>query len=98
MSVFASKIKEHWYAYGNIYVCVGVFMITVVMVSSLALCLIFYAKPNRAETQSIPLEVKVFINDNDTIIPKILDNISELKSAIDSMRQDTLELTIVKGK
>lgn len=98
MKLFASKIKEHWYAYRNIYVCVGVFIITVVMVSSLALYLIFNAKPDVTETQPIPLEVKVFINDDDTIMPKIHDDISELKNAIDSMRQDTLQITIVKGK
>lgn len=98
MDLFASKIKEHWDAYSNIYVCVVVLMITVVMVSSLALSLIFNAKPDVTETRPIPFEVKVFIIDNDTIMPKLLEDISELKNAIDSMQQDTLQLTIVKRK
>ena len=44
-----------------------------------------------------PVAVKVFINENDTIIPALSAEIKELKGMVQKIQDDTLCVTITKG-
>lgn len=72
------------------------------MTVSIIICIFAYAliigKQNCTENASKePVAVKVFINENDTIIPALSAEIKELKEMMQKMQEDTLCVTITKG-
>lgn len=72
------------------------------MTVSIIICILAYAliigKQDRKEDVSKePVAVKVFINENDTIIPALSAEIKVLKEMIQKMQDDTLRITITKG-
>ena len=98
MGKLKEKIDEHWSNYCVVYVCVSILIGAVIIIASLSYCLI--VKPVRNETRKIdsPTAVKVFINQNDSIIPQLQTDIQELKGMIKEMQNDTLHVMITKEK
>lgn len=97
MVTFKEKIKGHWLNYCGIYVCMGIFICSVIIIAALSYCLIIKPVHKEIHQNSTPAAVKVFINQNDSIMPQIQSDIQELKGLIEEMQNDALHVMITKG-
>lgn len=79
------------------YVCFFLFMTVSIIICILAYTLIIVKQDHKEDVSKEPVAVKVFINENDTIIPALSAEIKELKEMIQKMQDDTLRITITKG-
>ena len=80
------------------YVCLFFFMVGAIIIGILAYALIIGKQECKEDASKEPVAVKVFINENDTIIPALSAEIKELKEMMQKMQEDTLCVTITKGK
>ena len=91
-----TRLSEHLKIYWSTYLYLSIFLLVSIFIGILAYALILN-KPNSKETTKEPFAVKVFINENDTIIQALSSDIKELKNMIQKMQEDTLCVTITKG-
>lgn len=98
MDSIKEKIREHWSNYCGVYVCMSIFVCSAIIVASLSYCLIVKPVSNEAPRIETPNAIKVFINQNDSIMPQIQSDLQELKGMIEEMQNDTLHVMITKGK
>lgn len=71
------------------------------MTVSIIICILAYAliigkQEYKEDSYKEPVAIKVFINENDTIIPALSAEIKELKEMMQKMQEDTLCVTITK--
>lgn len=95
------KIKEclfeHLKQHRLMYFCQFVFLTVSIIICFLAYALIIEKQDSKEGASNEPVAVKVFINENDTIIPALSAEIKELKNMMQKMQDDTLCVTITKG-
>ena len=94
------KIKEHWETYCSVYICSGVFVFTTIVIACLAYSIIIRPEIIMDTDKGMgnnPPAIKVFINQNDTIMPRVLNDLQEVKGMIEEMKNDTLHVVITKG-
>lgn len=95
------KIKErqseHLKQYWLTYVYQFIFMTVSIIICIFAYALIIGNQGYKENVSKEPVAVKVFINENDTIIPALSAEIKELKELMHKMQEDTLCVTITKG-
>lgn len=90
-------LSEHLKQYWLTYVCQFVFMTVSISICIFAYSLIKIKQESKEDASKEPVAIKVFINENDTIIPALSAEINELKEMIQKMQDDTLCITITRG-
>lgn len=95
------KIKEclsaHLKKYRLMYISQFIFMTVSIIICIFVYALIIGKQVYNEACSKEPVAVKVFINENDTIIPTLSEEIKELKEMMQKMQDDTLCVTITKG-
>lgn len=89
----SEHLKQHWL----MYVCQFIFMTVSIIIGIFTYALIIGKQEYNEAGSKEPVAVKVFINENDTIIPALSAEIKELKEMMQKMQDDTLCVTITKG-
>lgn len=92
-----SLLSKHFEQHLSIYISLIIFIMGLIIMVVLASALIHDKKENKENVTKETVAVKVFINENDTIIPKLSSEIKDLKEMIQKMQEDTLCVTITKG-
>lgn len=92
-----SLLSKHFEQHLSMYISFIIFIIGLIIMVVLASALIHDKKENKDNVTKEAVAVKVFINENDTIIPKLSSEIKDLKEMIQKMQEDTLCVTITKG-
>lgn len=92
-----SLLSKHFEQHLSMYISHIIFIIGLIIMVVLASALIHDKKENKENITKETIVVKVFINENDTIIPKLSSEIKDLKEMIQKMQEDTLCVTITKG-
>lgn len=92
-----SLLSKHFEQHLSMYISLIIFIIGLIIMVVLASALIHDKKENKENITKETIVVKVFINENDTIIPKLSSEIKDLKEMIQKMQEDTLCVTITKG-
>lgn len=92
-----SLLSKHFEQHLSIYISLIIFIMGLIIMVVLASALIHDKKENMENVTKETVAVKVFINENDTIIPKLSSEINDLKEMIQKMQEDTLCVTITKG-
>lgn len=92
-----SLLSKHFEQHLSTYISLIIFIIGLIIMVVLASALIHDKKENKENVTKETVAVKVFINENDTIIPKLSSEIKDLKEMIQKMQEDTLCVTITKG-
>lgn len=92
-----SLLSKHFEQHLSMYISFIIFIIGLIIMVVLASALIHDKKENKDNVTKETVAVKVFINGNDTIIPKLSSEIKDLKEMIQKMQEDTLCVTITKG-
>lgn len=95
-----SLLSKHFEQHLSMYISLIIFIIGLIIMVVLASALIHDKKENKENKENVTKDtvaVKVFINENDTIIPKLSSEINDLKEMIQKMQEDTLCVTITKG-
>lgn len=90
-------LSEHLKQYWLTYVCQFLFMTVSIIIGILTFAIIIGKQECEEDVSKEPVAVKVFINENDTIIPTLSEEIKELKEMMQKMQDDTLCVTITKG-
>lgn len=90
-------LYKHFEQHLSMYISLIIFIIGLIIMVVLACALIHDKKENKENITKETVAVKVFINENDTIIPKLSSEIKDLKEMIQKMQEDTLCVTITKG-
>lgn len=93
-----TRLSEHFKQYWLTYVCQFIFMMFSIIICILAYALILGKQDRKEDVSKEPVAIKVFINENDTVIPALSAEIKELKEMMQKMQEDTLCITITKGK
>lgn len=93
-----TRLSEHLELHYPMYVCQLIFMTVSIIICILAYALIIGKQDRKEDVSKDQVAVKVFINENDTIIPALSAEIKELKEMMQKMQEDTLSVTITKGK
>lgn len=88
-----AHLKQHWL----MYLCQSIFMTISIVIGVIAYALIMEKQDSKEDTTLEPVAIKVFFNENDTIIPALSAEIKELKNMMQKMQEDTLCGTITKG-
>lgn len=91
-----NAIANHWIMYYPTYICISLFLVGSFIVGHIASALIIRECSSMNEPTKEPVAIRIFINDNDTIIPALSSEINELQEMIEKMRNDTLCVTITK--
>lgn len=91
-----SAIANHWSIYYQTYICISSLLVGSFIVGHIACALIIRESGPINEPAKEPVAIRIFINDNDTIIPLLSSKINELQEMIEKMRNDTLCVTITK--
>ena len=86
-------LKQHWL----MYLCHFIFMTFSIIIGIFVYALIMGKQEYNEVGSKEPVAVKVFINENDTIIPALSAEIKELKEMVQKIQDDTLCVTITKG-
>ena len=89
-----THLKQHWL----MYLCQSIFMTVSIIIGVITYALIMEKQDSKEDATQEPVAVKVFINENDSIIPALSAEIKELKNMMQKMQEDTLCVTITKGK
>lgn len=89
----SEHLKQHWLK----YVCQFIFMSVSIIICIFVYALIIGKQEYNEAGSKEPVAVKVFINENDTIIPALSAEIKELKEMVQKIQDDTLCVTITKG-
>lgn len=89
----SEHLKQHWLT----YVCQFLFMTVSIIICIFVYTLIIGKQEYIEAGSKEPVAVKVFINENDTIIPALSAEIKELKEMVQKIQDDTLCVTITKG-
>lgn len=92
-----SLLSKHFEQHLSMYISLIIFIIGLIIMVVLASALIHDKKENKENVTKETVAVKVFINENDTIIPKLSSELKDLKEMIQKMQEDTLCVTITKG-
>ena len=90
---FCVHLKQHWLT----YVCQFMFVTFSIIIGIFVYALIMGKQEYNEADSKEPVAVKVFINENDTIIPALSAEIKELKEMVQKIQDDTLCVTITKG-
>ncbi len=93
-----TSISDHWNIYWPAYTCLSVFVVGSIIVGLLGYSIISHKDGSMNESVKEPVAIKVFINENDTIIPALSSEIKELREMIQEMQEDTLCVTITQRK
>ena len=95
------KIKERFYVHLKqhrlMYLCQSIFMTVTIIIGILVYALIIGKQERKEDASNEPVAVKVFLNENDSIIPALSAEIKELKEMVQKIQDDTLCVTITKG-
>lgn len=95
------KIKERLYVHLKqhrlMYLCQSIFMTVTIIIGIIVYALIIGKQERKEDASKEPVAVKVFLNENDSIIPALSAEIKELKEMMQKMQEDTLCVTITKG-
>lgn len=95
------KIKERLYVHLKqhrlMYLCQSIFMTVTIIIGILVYALIIGKQERKEDASKELVAVKVFLNENDSIIPALSAEIKELKEMMQKMQEDTLCVTITKG-
>lgn len=95
------KIKErlcvHLKQHRLRYLCQSIFMTVTIIIGILVYALIIGKQECKEDASKESVAVKVFLNENDSIIPALSAEIKELKEMMQKMQEDTLCVTITKG-
>lgn len=89
----SEHLKQHWLT----YVCQFIFMSVSIIIGIFVFALIMGKQEYNEAGSKEPVAVKVFVNENDTIIPALSAEIKELKEMVQKIQDDTLCVTITKG-
>lgn len=89
----SEHLKQHWLT----YVCQFIFMAVSIIIGIFVYALIMGKQEYNEAGSKEPVAVKVFVNENDTIIPALSAEIKELKEMVQKIQDDTLCVTITKG-
>lgn len=89
----SEHLKQHWLK----YVCQFIFMSVSIIICIFVYALIIGKQEYNEAGSKEPVAVKVFINENDTIIPALSAEIKELKEMVQKIQDDTVCVTITKG-
>lgn len=92
------RLSEHLKQHSLMYFCQFIFMIVSIIIGILAYALIIGNQECKEDSSKEPVAIKVFVNENDTIIPALSAEIKDLKNMMQKMQEDTLCVTITKGK
>lgn len=92
-----SLLSKHFEQHLSMYISFIIFIIGLIIMVVLASALIHDKKENKDNVTKETVTVKVFINGNDAIIPKLSSEIKDLKEMIQKMQEGTLCVTITKG-
>lgn len=68
-----------------------------IVIGVIAYALIMEKQDCKEDATQEPVAIKVFINENDSIIPALSSEIKEMKNMMQKMQEDTLCVTITKG-
>ena len=88
-----AHLKQHWL----MYLCQSIFMTISVVIGVIAYSLIMEKQDCKEDTTQEPVAIKVFLNENDTIIPALSSEIKEMKNMMQKMQKDTLCVIMTKG-
>ena len=91
------RLSEHLKQHRLMYFCQFIFLTVSIIICIFAYALIIGKQECKEDGSKDPVAVKVFINENDTIIPALSAEIRELKEMMQKMQDDTLCVTITKG-
>ena len=91
------RLSEHLMQHWLTYVCQFMFVTFSIIIGIFVYALIMGKQEYNEVGSKEPVAVKVFINENDTIIPALSAEIKELKEMMQKMQDDTLCVTITKG-
>ena len=89
----SENLMQHWLT----YVCQFMFVTFSIIIGIFVYALIMGKQEYNEVGSKEPVAVKVFINENDTIIPALSAEIKELKEMVQKIQDDTLCVTITKG-
>ena len=73
------RLSEHLKQHRLMYFCQFIFLTVSIIICILAYALIIEKQDSKEDASNEPVAVKVFINENDTIIPALSAEIKELK-------------------
>ena len=91
------RLSEHLKQHRLMYFCQFIFLTVSIIICIFAYALIIGKQECKEDGSKDPVAVKVFINENDTIIPALSAEIKELKEMVQKIQDDTLCVTITKG-
>lgn len=94
---FGERVKEYYYDKAPSFLLNGCFAVVVMLIVAITITTVALTA-NPVETQPQQTVVKVYLNENDSIIPILKDEMKAIKNKLDSIRQDSLAVEISKIK
>lgn len=97
MKALRSRISEHLKLHGAAYLCFSMAVLSVVFISLISAHMITnskYPMPD-IEQKVSPIVINIIVHNNDSIMSRVLDEVSDIKMMVKNGQNDTLQIKLL---